>query len=363
MLVIDYDGSSVGSALLAAVNEANRPRTNPTYIIVTAESHNVQEVERAVFVGKYWGAIFSTANATARLDAAIQGANSSEYVADDAYVLVGNSARYTAFYSEIVTENLESVADSAKTYYMQHNIASFLSESLVNETTLSSLQIQTILNPVGYTSIDTSYGPFTFGNRTLLNTLMIVVVVLCQFFFLMSLNGLSMAFGLFKGVSRMNYFKTRLPISTAWAIFAGLFVTSWQMTFKESYPINAQLFFSLWTLYTVFSVIIFDVLDIVTAFVPAQYIPFCMFTWMITNVTSAGSPPELSNVFFRVSYFFPARAMWFAEQHIWSQGGAYDLSLSLPILAAWLVVAKVGTLFTVDPRRKAAAAGAPRGKR
>ena len=96
-------------------------------------------------------------------------------------------------------------------------------------------------------------------------------------------DGLSMAFGLFKNVSRTNYFKTRLPVSSAWAILAGLFVASWQMVFKESYPINARLFFSLWTLYTVFSVIIFDVLDILTAFVPAQYIPFCMFTWMITT--------------------------------------------------------------------------------
>lgn len=48
--------------------------------------------------------------------------------------------------------------------------------------------------------------------------------------------------------------------------------------------------------------------------------------------------------------------MWLAEQHIWSQGGAYPLSLSLPILAAWLVIAKTGTVFTLRPRRKAAAA-------
>lgn len=65
---------------------------------------------------------------------------------------------------------------------------------------------------------------------------------------------------------------------------------------------------------------------------------------------------ELSNVFYRVSYFFPAHAAWLTEQRIWSQGGAYDLSVSLSILAAWLVVAKIGTVFTVAPRRKAAAA-------
>jgi hypothetical protein len=73
-------------------------------------------------------------------------------------------------------------------------------------------------------------------------------------------------------------------------------------------------------------------------------------------VSSAGSPIELSNNFYRISYFFPAHSMWLAEQHIWSQGGAYPLSLSLPILAAWLVVAKIGTTFTLKPRRKAAAA-------
>ena len=193
----------------------------------------------------------------------------------------------------------------------------------------------------------------------------------------MSLNGLSLAFKRFDNVSAKDYFKWRVPISISWALFGGLCITAWQLTFKEEYPINARLVFSLWTLYWVFAMIVFDVLDIVTAFVPPQFVPFCMFTWMITNgkyfsfppfsslatpaltnittVTSAGAPLELSNVFYRVSYFFPAHAMWLAEQHIWSQGGAYRLSISLPILAAWLVVAKTGTIFTLAPRRKLAA--------
>lgn len=42
-------------------------------------------------------------------------------------------------------------------------------------------------------------------------------------------------------------------------------------------------FFSVWTLYWVISMILFDVLDILTTFVPQQYMSFCMFTWMITN--------------------------------------------------------------------------------
>lgn len=92
-----------------------------------------------------------------------------------------------------------------------------------------------------------------------------------------------MAFGVFHNVSAKTYFKWRLPIATAWACFAGLCVTIWEIMFREGYPLNASLFFGLWALMFVFSMIVFDVLDIVTAFVPAQLVPFCMFTWMIPN--------------------------------------------------------------------------------
>ncbi|RAO69141.1 uncharacterized protein BHQ10_005153 [Talaromyces amestolkiae] len=356
MLIVDYDGSSAGEALLAAVNAANGPGTNPTYEIASSDSYTADEVKQAVFKGKYWGAAYATANSTQVFGSVIVGTNTSEYVPQNAYVLLGNSARYTAFYPSVVLDNLEAIAADAKTRFIQQTSLPLITNALSNGTTLSEAQVSTIFDPVDYTYIDTSYGSFTFGDRMVFNTLMIVVVVLCQFFFLMSLNGLTMAFGRLHTISTLDYFKVRLPISTAWACFAGLCLTAWQMIFRESYPINARLFFSLWTLYLAFSMIVFDVLDILTAFVPQQYMSFCMFTWMITNVSSAGSPVELSNNFYRISYFFPAHSMWLAEQHIWSQGGAYPLSLSLPILAAWLVVAKMGTLFTLKPRRKAAAA-------
>ncbi|CAK7246296.1 MAG: hypothetical protein STHCBS139747_007923 [Sporothrix thermara] len=362
MLVVDFDRSSVGAALLAAVNEANGRPTNPTYEICSSAlaggadlCAKPEQIRDAVFAGKYWGAVYAAAGVTAQYQATIAGTNTTPYNASSAYVLYGNSARYAAFYPAVVLSNLQAIVEASSAIFMQQTSAPLLATLSSNGTVLSAEKIQALLTPLGSTYTDTSYGSFTFGDRTVFNTLLIVVVVLCQFFFLMSLNGLSLAFKRFDNVSAKDYFKWRVPISISWALFGGLCITAWQLTFKEEYPINARLVFSLWTLYWVFAMIVFDVLDIVTAFVPPQFVPFCMFTWMITNVTSAGAPLELSNVFYRVSYFFPAHAMWLAEQHIWSQGGAYRLSISLPILAAWLVVAKTGTIFTLAPRRKLAA--------
>jgi hypothetical protein len=91
ILVIDYDGSLAGEALLAAVNAANGPATNPTYVIASADSYTPDEVKEAVFKGRYWGAAYATANTTQAFDSVISGTNTSEYAAHDAYVLLGNS--------------------------------------------------------------------------------------------------------------------------------------------------------------------------------------------------------------------------------------------------------------------------------
>lgn len=91
MLIVDYDGSLVGKALLAAVNATNGLVTNPTFVVASADSYTPDEVREAVFKGKYWGAAYAVANATDAFDSVIAGTNTSEYIARNAYVLLGNS--------------------------------------------------------------------------------------------------------------------------------------------------------------------------------------------------------------------------------------------------------------------------------
>ncbi|CAK7221165.1 Folylpolyglutamate synthetase [Sporothrix bragantina] len=377
--IVDYDGAAVGQALLTAVaatSSAGQLATNPVYRVVSADDYTAEDVQRAVFKGYYWGAIYATAGATANFEAAVKATSNvtsdalsttvAEYDPAGAYMLVGNSARYAAFYPTVVLSNLEAVAADARLSFLQTTVADYLlnasnSGTATTTQTLTAAQMAVALDPVGYTIVDTSYGSFTFGDRAVFNTLLIVVVVLNQFFFLMSLNSLAMAFGRYKNVRKTEYFRWRLGLSVGWTFLCSLFLTAWQLIFIESYPVTAGMFFALWTLYFAFSLIVFDVFDTAMAFVPAPYFSFFMFTWMITNVTSAGCPIELSSFFYRVSWFFPAHAMWLAEQHIYSQGGAYPLTDSLPILAAWLVVAKLCTLLTYAPRRKAAAEAASGG--
>ena len=98
MLVVDFDRSSVGAALLAAVNEANGRPTNPTYEICSSAlaggadlCAKPEQIRDAVFAGKYWGAVYAAAGVTAQYQATIAGTNTTPYNASSAYVLYGNS--------------------------------------------------------------------------------------------------------------------------------------------------------------------------------------------------------------------------------------------------------------------------------
>lgn len=88
MLIIDYLGSSIGEALLAGVNAASGPVTNPTYVVASAGSYTPDQVKETVFKGKYWGAEYATANITRAFNSVIVGTKTSEYLAQNAYVLL-----------------------------------------------------------------------------------------------------------------------------------------------------------------------------------------------------------------------------------------------------------------------------------
>lgn len=319
MLAVDFDHSSVGAAMLSAIETTGEIDSTPTFEIVSSEDITPAEIRERVFKGDYWGAIYAAANSTTNYEEHLAG-NNMYYNVSDAYQLFGNSkslcismrlelsslqpgARYTAMYLPIVIETLTGLAKDAESIFRSNNSLPTLNYLITNGngTTPTMAQLGAILYPVGYTYHDVSFGSFQFGSRIPFNSLMIVVSVLGQFFvsiphsscthailnqiaqFLMSLNGLSLAFGRFKNVSTRDFFKWRIPISIGWSTFMGLCLTSWEMLYKEGYPVTAGMFFGLWFLFTVFSIIVFDVLDIVTAFVPQPFIPFCMFTWLITN--------------------------------------------------------------------------------
>jgi hypothetical protein len=80
-------------------------------------------------------------------------------------------ARYTTFYPSIVLNNLDGVAADAKARFIQQISLTSITNALPNGTTLSEIQLNTIVHPVDYIYIDTSYMyvPFTFGDGRPLN--------------------------------------------------------------------------------------------------------------------------------------------------------------------------------------------------
>lgn len=74
---------------------------------------------------------------------------------------------------------------------------------------------------------------------------------------------------------------------------------------------------------------------------------------IILTVASTASPIELDQHFFRVHWAFPGHAVWLTQTVIYGRGagGAKWLHVTLPVLAAWLVVARVGSVAGLRKRR------------
>jgi hypothetical protein len=103
---------------------------------------------------------------------------------------------------------------------------------------------------------------------------------------------------------------------------------------------DAKMFFAFWAVTWVFSMINFDVLDIVTGFIPMAFIPFFILTWIIFNVAASLGPEEILHHWYRINYFFPSLHWYQTLVTIFTKGGFNKLHYTLPVLAAWLLLMK-----------------------
>lgn len=101
------------------------------------------------------------------------------------------------------------------------------------------------------------------------------------------------------------------------------------------------MFFAFWALTWVFSMINFDMLDIITGFIPMAFVSLFFLSWVIFNVAGSLGPPEILNHWYRINYFFPSLHWYRTFITIITQGANNNLRYTLPVLVAWLVVLKI----------------------
>ncbi|KAH8202501.1 hypothetical protein TruAng_003309 [Truncatella angustata] len=181
--------------------------------------------------------------------------------------------------------------------------------------------------------------------------------IIQQFFFMLALNGISGEFELFSKLRPSTNGLLRLGLSISYTLIGSLCIAGYIWAFKESWDVNGNQFALTWIVMWLYMHVNFLLVDILTTWVPMQFMPFCILTWVVMNVASAISPFELDPGFYRWGYALPGHEVYQVLVKIWSHGCGNQLHIALPVLFSWWFAAIALVIVAVRTRcRKASAA-------
>jgi hypothetical protein len=347
----DFDGGDFGEALRLAASTNNGSYGYPTYVNINASASSIESIQHEVFKGAYWAAIIVQPGATRRFNGAVNG-TATDYDPNNVYTYYLLDARYYTFYASSILSTTVNTASTASGIFSTQFIAPLLANGEFANTTAA---LSALAGPALAVEMPAASQLFAeMDDKVFLNTVGTVLPILMQFFFIMAWNGICNSMHLYAGFDLRIHTLARLFFSTVWPIFTSLCVTGWTFAFRGSYHMDAKMLFAFWAVTWVFCMINFDVLDIVSGFVPMAFVPFFMLTWIIFNVAASLGPEEILHHWYRVNYFFPSLHWYRTLVTILTQGGYNRLHYTLPVLAAWLVVVKcLSPLATKSRVRKA----------
>lgn len=347
--LVDFDGGAFGQAMIASAASLNQTYQNPTYIIVDPSTTSPEQLRRDVFSGKYWTAIYTLPGASGRWTAATAGTSTTAYDSTAVWAHVTFTARYYSFYEGNFYAPALNLLGQAGAIFSE----TVAGPALANATALNSAAAQTaFVYPAQTVEIFATGRDFTAANKALVNTIGTVMPIIMQFFFTMAWNGISNGLHLFAAFDTRRHITWRCIISAAWPLVSSLCVTGWTWAFKGDYSLPAKEFFAYWAITWVFCIINIDLIDVLTTWIPIGFVPPFFLTWIITNVVSTIVPPSIANPWYAVHYFFPGLHWWQGCITIFSQGGNSHLNYNLPVLAAWLIIAKAASIFATTKRIK-----------
>lgn len=347
----DFDGGDFGEALRLSAAVNNGSYGYPTYINANTTASSMDTFRRDVFKGIYWAAIIVRPGATDRFRDAVNG-TAADYDASDVYSYYLLDARYYTLYASSILSTTVTTASTATGIFSAQFVAPLLANSEFANTTAA---LSALAGPALAVEMPASSQLFAdMDDKAFINTVGAVLPILMQFFFIMALNGICNSMHLYAGYSLRTHKLARLFWSTFWPLLASLCVTGWTFALRGTYQMDAKMFFAFWAVTWVFCMINFDVLDVVTGFIPMAFVPFFALTWIIFNVAASLGPAEILHHWYRINYFFPSLHWYRTLITILTQGGYNKLHYTLPVLAAWLVLMRcISPLATRSRVRKA----------
>ncbi|KAL3451207.1 hypothetical protein BJX65DRAFT_293762 [Aspergillus insuetus] len=329
-LYVDYDGGAIGQSVTAAYSQMQGPEFPALHQHSPDEYPTPQDVQEAVCKGGYWGAIYSSRNASSRLSAALTSSETARaYDSSQTLGYIWSSARYPST-AQAVSSMLGGLVQGAAVAYQQINGTATLSTINSSDPYIA----QTILSPISASALDIN--PMPQGTRFYYNTVSMVMPIIIQFFFIMALNGIWAQQK--PALPAIEATFLRFTISLAYTFLSALVMTGYIWSFRETWPVTSSQFALTWMSIWLASHIYFLIIDFGITIIPMQFAPFFVLTWVILNVSSTISPFELSPRFYRLGYVMPAHGLYEVLLQIWTRGCHPVLGRALGVLfAEWVV--------------------------
>ncbi|KAF3391617.1 Nitrosoguanidine resistance protein SNG1 [Penicillium rolfsii] len=346
ILFVDYDGGAIGAAVRSAYQELKGP-SFPTLDERPALAYpDPNSIDSAVCNIKFWGALYITANSTNDLNAALAGGTAaSSYNASDVLTLVWNEARYPTAIDSAVYEKAITLSQAARVAYMKTNGKQVIQS--LNSSDNAALSV--FSNPWTLTSVNIQ--PTTQGSRLIYNTIVLILIMIQEFFYLGYVNGLYSQFNLYGSVKPHRIAVVRQIISGVYTFVGSLCVTGAIWAFRNGWNLNGGQFMLSWMVLWLFAHLNFLVLDTFTVWISPPFVPMALISWMMLNVTSVLLPFELSPAFYKWGYALPAHSVFNVLIDIWSRGCNPQLYYGLPVLFVYEILGI--TLSSIGVYRRA----------
>ncbi|OBT68616.1 hypothetical protein VE03_01806 [Pseudogymnoascus sp. 23342-1-I1] len=343
VLWVDYDGGVIGDAVRDAYKSL-QSEGFPTVVEHPKDKFpSERELREAVCDTTYWAALYTASGSSERLGHALSG-DMSQHNQSNVLFYIWNEARYPTVLDSAISSNLQILSNAARAAYTARNSTFALATIQPNDTTA----LFTYANPWTLSSINIQ--PTTQGSRAVYNTLCIVLILIQDFFYLASINGLYAQFKIYSKISPTRIILTRDIISGTFTMVGSLLVSAAMWAFKDGWMVSGKQFAINWLIIWLFAHVNFLTIDVFTIWLPPQYIPMALISWIITNITSILLPFSLSSPFYRWAYALPAHEAYEALTNNWSSGCNPHLYYALPILFAYEMIGLAATAVGVYKR-------------
>lgn len=333
---VDYDGGIIGQSVRDAYTTLQGTSFPTLQEQAAGDFATPQDLKEAICKARYWAALYASPGASTRLEGALGGGSAATtYNRSDVLTFIWNEARYSAIIDSTISANLQTLSTAARLAYVARNGTA----ALQTLPTTDPAAVSVFSNPWELANINIQVT--TQGSRLIYNTLVIILILIQEFFYLGTINGLYLQFKIYEKLYPHRIIAYRNMISLSYTFVGSLCTAGAIWAFRAGWDVNGNQFALTWATLWIFAHVNFLTLDIFTVWLPLPLVPMALITWVVFNVTSILLPFELSPKFYWWAYAMPAHEAYQTLIDIWSSGCNHQLYYSLPTLFSFEITGLV----------------------